>query len=84
MKYKIYINLITSRNPDPNDCGTSPGAFRFLKQKVDQLRFEGKALNAKQLMKIYLILTDIDKQIKLGLLDSTISLDYLLVNILDC
>ncbi len=74
--FKNIINVQLAKYPTAESCGLKPNQFYAIKYKVG-------IYTREQLIKIFSMLTGLDKQIKVGQISTDIVLDYIITYILN-
>lgn len=74
-QFRNIISIQLANNPTPESTGLKPNQFWAIKHSCG-------LYNKDQLVKIYLFLTDIDRQIKTGDMPMNYLIDYLIVKVM--
>ena len=73
--FRLLLLIQSSRNPTAESCGIKEARFYALKNRP-------KKYNVEEIKNILILISEIDRNIKLGLIDDTMALEYLMVKVL--
>lgn len=73
--FRNLLAFQTAGNPTPESCGVSEKQFKAL-------RYKPKKYSPAELRRILILISEIDRNIKLGLIEDTMALEYLMAKVL--